>query len=45
MNLAVAPRTHALSVDVEDYFQVQVMADTFARATWDEIPRRVEANT
>ena len=45
MNIAVAPRTHALSVDVEDYFQVQVMADTIARATWDDIPRRVEANT
>lgn len=37
-------RTHALTVDVEDYFQVQAFADAIPRGTWEEIPRRVEAN-
>lgn len=39
------PRAHALSVDVEDYFQVQVMAEAFPRSNWDSLPRRVEAST
>jgi polysaccharide deacetylase family protein (PEP-CTERM system associated) len=33
-----------MTVDVEDYFQVQALADWIPRATWDQIPRRVEAN-
>lgn len=37
-------RPHALTVDVEDYFQVQAFADAIPRASWAEIPRRVEAN-
>ncbi len=36
---------HALTVDVEDYFQVQAFAATIARADWDGWPRRVEGNT
>ncbi len=36
---------NALSVDVEDYFQVQAFAGLVDRAGWDGIPRRVEANT
>ncbi len=36
---------NALSVDVEDYFQVQAFAPVIARASWEEWPRRVEANT
>lgn len=35
---------NALSVDVEDYFQVQAFAPVIPRETWDSIPRRVEAN-
>ena len=36
---------NALTVDVEDYFQVQAFADVIPRAAWEEMPRRVEANT
>jgi polysaccharide deacetylase family protein (PEP-CTERM system associated) len=36
---------NALTVDVEDYFQVQAFADVVPRATWEAMPRRVEANT
>ena len=36
---------NALTVDVEDYFQVQAFADTVPRAAWEGLPRRVEANT
>ncbi len=35
----------ALTVDVEDYFQVQALADTVPRAAWEDMPRRVEKNT
>ncbi len=34
----------AMTVDVEDYFQVQAFAGVIGRDTWDAIPRRVEAN-
>jgi len=33
-----------MTVDVEDYFQVQAFASVIDRATWDAIPCRVEAN-
>jgi polysaccharide deacetylase family protein (PEP-CTERM system associated) len=36
---------NALTVDVEDYFQVQAFADVVPRAAWEGLPRRVEANT
>ncbi len=36
---------NALTVDVEDYFQVQALADTVPRAAWETMPRRVEENT
>lgn len=36
---------NALSVDVEDWFQVQAFAGRVDRADWDTLPRRVEANT
>jgi polysaccharide deacetylase family protein (PEP-CTERM system associated) len=36
---------NALTVDVEDFFQVQAFAGTIPRSTWDDLPRRVEANT
>ncbi len=33
-----------MTVDVEDYFQVQAFAGHIDRSTWDAIPCRVEAN-
>lgn len=39
------PVTNALSVDVEDYFQVQALAGSFPRSTWDACPSRVVRNT
>jgi polysaccharide deacetylase family protein (PEP-CTERM system associated) len=35
---------NALSVDVEDWFQVGAFETTIARADWDRLPRRVEEN-
>jgi len=35
---------NAMSVDVEDYFQVQAFAGRIARADWDSLPCRVERN-
>ena len=40
-----APRYHALTVDVEDWFQVQAYAGVLQRTEWERLPRRVEANT
>jgi polysaccharide deacetylase family protein (PEP-CTERM system associated) len=40
-----APIRNALTVDVEDYFQVQALAGAVPRAAWESLPRRVEANT
>ena len=37
--------TNALSVDVEDYFQVQALAGVYARERWDTCESRVERNT
>ena len=39
------PPVNALTVDVEDYFQVQALAGTVPRAAWETMPRRVEENT
>lgn len=38
------PIANAMTVDVEDYFQVQAFASHVDRAEWDSFPRRVEAN-
>ncbi len=35
---------NAMTVDVEDYFQVQAFAHCIDRSTWDNIPSRVETN-
>jgi polysaccharide deacetylase family protein (PEP-CTERM system associated) len=44
--VAAAPGIrNAMTVDVEDFFQVQAFADCVDRASWDDRPRRVEANT
>jgi polysaccharide deacetylase family protein (PEP-CTERM system associated) len=37
--------THVLSVDVEDYFQVEAFARSVDRESWDEWPSRVVPNT
>ena len=39
------PPANAMSVDVEDWFQVQAFARVIDRAGWDALPSRVEANT
>lgn len=36
---------NAMTVDVEDYFQVQALSGQIDRDDWDRIPARVEANT
>jgi polysaccharide deacetylase family protein (PEP-CTERM system associated) len=38
------PLTNALTVDVEDYFQVSALAPHIERASWDARPCRVERN-
>lgn len=35
---------NALTIDVEDYFQVSALAPHFPRAEWDRVPCRVERN-
>jgi polysaccharide deacetylase family protein (PEP-CTERM system associated) len=35
---------NALTVDVEDYFQVSAFESQIARSEWDRLPCRVEAN-
>jgi polysaccharide deacetylase family protein (PEP-CTERM system associated) len=41
----VKPIVNAMSFDVEDYFQVQALADVFDRSNWDACELRVERNT
>lgn len=36
---------NAISIDVEDYFQVAALAKVAARDKWETMPSRVEANT
>lgn len=43
--VARSPLLNAMTVDVEDYFQVQAFADVISRNSWDTLPRRVERNT
>jgi polysaccharide deacetylase family protein (PEP-CTERM system associated) len=38
-------KTNGLSVDVEDYFQVQALEAHFDRSHWDTLDTRVERNT
>ena len=42
--LSMARPTNAMSVDVEDYFQVQALSPVIGRSDWDTLPSRVEAN-
>ncbi len=39
-----APIVNALTIDVEDYFQVSALAPHFPRQDWDGVPCRVERN-
>jgi polysaccharide deacetylase family protein (PEP-CTERM system associated) len=41
----VARMRNAMTVDVEDYFQVQAFAHCIDRKDWDAFPRRVDINT
>lgn len=43
--MSTPPLTNAMSVDVEDWFQVQAFARTIPRAAWEGLERRVEGNT
>ena len=36
---------NAMTIDVEDYFQVEAFASTIDRSDWETLPRRVEGNT
>jgi polysaccharide deacetylase family protein (PEP-CTERM system associated) len=36
---------NAMTVDVEDYFQVQALEDAVERKNWEDLPRRVDRNT
>lgn len=36
---------NAMTVDVEDYFQVEAFANILQRSDWDRLPQRVERNT
>jgi polysaccharide deacetylase family protein (PEP-CTERM system associated) len=42
---SITATTHILSVDVEDYFQVEAFAGQVSRESWDSRPSRVVANT
>ncbi len=42
--VSASPLKNALSIDVEDYFQVSAMAPYISRDQWDSIPCRVERN-
>lgn len=45
MKAPIEPATHALSVDLEEYFQVSNFDRILTRSDWDGLPRRVEAQT
>jgi polysaccharide deacetylase family protein (PEP-CTERM system associated) len=42
---AMSAIVNAMTVDVEDYFQVEAFARVIDRKDWETLPRRVEANT
>lgn len=43
--LATKPAYNAMTVDIEDYFQVQAFADHISRSDWNGFSPRVERNT
>jgi len=42
MDTMTEPRRHALSFDIEEFFQVANFTATFPRSTWDEVPSRLD---
>ena len=44
-NITVAGPVNAMTVDVEDYFQVSAFEPYIPRDRWDQLPQRVERNT
>lgn len=40
-----APIVNAMTIDVEDYFQVSALEPYVRREEWERMPRRVESNT
>lgn len=42
---ALRKTKHILSIDLEDYFQVEAFAGSVSRDEWEQFPSRVEANT
>lgn len=45
MNATPPVCTNAMTVDVEDYFQVSAFEPFIRRSDWDRLPQRVERNT
>src|SRR5262245_43822620 len=43
-DVAVAPRINAMTVDVEDYFQVSAFENLISREDWDRKELRVDRN-
>ena len=39
-----APSANAITVDVEDYFQVEAFCSTISRNDWEALPSRIEKN-
>jgi polysaccharide deacetylase family protein (PEP-CTERM system associated) len=44
-NRATSGTPNAMTIDVEDYFQVEDFASTIDRRDWEHLPTRVERNT
>ena len=44
-NVTIASPVNAMTVDVEDYFQVSAFEPYIPRDRWDQLPQRVERNT
>jgi len=42
--MIAAPIRNAMTIDVEDYFQVSAFASTIPREQWESLPCRVERN-
>lgn len=45
MNTEKTPITHAMTIDVEDYFHVSAFENNIKPEDWDSLPCRVEQNT
>lgn len=43
--IPVPTSAHAMTIDVEDYFQVEAFASAIDRRDWEHLPRRVARNT